>query len=116
VTSLTTIRASPWQLAGHVRGHWAIENQLHWVRDVTVAKDAFQVRTCTAPRAMATVCNLATGALRLAGSTNTNTAAQPDLSPSSASPAHKTDITTFGRNSAPRTAGAGTVALSYQPT
>jgi hypothetical protein len=25
VTSLTTIKAAPWQLAGYVRGHWAIE-------------------------------------------------------------------------------------------
>jgi predicted transposase YbfD/YdcC len=29
VTSLTTTKAAPWQLAGHVRGHWTIENQLH---------------------------------------------------------------------------------------
>jgi predicted transposase YbfD/YdcC len=50
VTSLTTIKAAPWQLAGYVRGHWAIENQLHWVRDVTFAEDASQVRAGTAPR------------------------------------------------------------------
>jgi predicted transposase YbfD/YdcC len=70
VTSLTTIKAAPWQLAGYLRGHWAIENQLHWVRDVTFAEDASQVRAGTAPRAMATLRNLAVGALRLAGSTN----------------------------------------------
>jgi predicted transposase YbfD/YdcC len=70
VTSLTTIKAAPWQLAGYLRGHWAIENQLHWVRDVTFAEDASQVRAGTAPRAMATLRNLAIGALRLAGSTN----------------------------------------------
>jgi hypothetical protein len=28
VTSLTTSKAAPWQLAGYLRGHWAIENQL----------------------------------------------------------------------------------------
>jgi predicted transposase YbfD/YdcC len=70
VTSLTTIKAAPRQLAGYVRGHWAIENQLHWVRDVTFAEDAPQVCASTAPRAMATLRNLAVGALRLAGSTN----------------------------------------------
>jgi predicted transposase YbfD/YdcC len=70
VTSLTTIQASPWQLAGYVRGHWAIENELHWVRDVTFAEDASQVRSGNAPRAMASLRNLAVGALRLAGSAN----------------------------------------------
>jgi len=70
VTSLTTIKAAPWQLAGHLRGHWAIENQLHWVRDVTFAENASQVRSGNAPRAMASLRNLAIGALRLAGSAN----------------------------------------------
>jgi predicted transposase YbfD/YdcC len=70
VTSLTTTKAAPWQLAGRVRGHWTIENQLHWVRDVTFTEDASQIRTGTAPRAMATLRNLAVGALRLAGSAN----------------------------------------------
>ena len=31
------------QLLGLVRGQWAIENRLHWVRDVTMGKDASQV-------------------------------------------------------------------------
>ena len=70
VTSLTTSKAAPWQLAGYLRGHWAIENGLHNVRDVTFAEDASQLRTGTAPRAMATLRNLAVGALRLAGSAN----------------------------------------------
>jgi hypothetical protein len=60
----------PAQLADLLGGHWMIENTLHWVRDVTVTKDASRVRTGTAPRAMATLCNLAIGALRLAGITN----------------------------------------------
>ncbi len=32
VTSLGATRASPQTIAGIVRGHWAIENKIHWVR------------------------------------------------------------------------------------
>jgi predicted transposase YbfD/YdcC len=35
LTSLTFVQASPARLADLLRGHWAIENGLHWVRDVT---------------------------------------------------------------------------------
>jgi hypothetical protein len=100
LTSLTTIKAPPWHLAGYLRGHWTIENQLHWVRDVTFAEDASQVRTGIAPRVMAILRNLAIGALRLAGSANIVVALRhnsrdPTMpSPSSASHAHKSDITT----------------------
>jgi predicted transposase YbfD/YdcC len=70
ITDLTAAQASPEQLAELLRGHWRIENGLHYVRDVTFTEDASQTRTGTAPRAMATLRNLAIGALRLAGITN----------------------------------------------
>jgi len=70
VTSLTAQRAGPTQIVGYVRGHWGIENRLHWVRDVTYGEDASRVRTGTAPRVMAGMRNLAISALRLAGHTN----------------------------------------------
>jgi predicted transposase YbfD/YdcC len=70
VTSLALGTASPAQFSGYVRGHWLIENRLHHVRDVTFAEDASQARTCNLPRAMASLRNLAIGALRLAGWTN----------------------------------------------
>jgi len=50
-------------------GHWGIE-ALHHLRDVTFAEDASQVRTGTAPRAMASLRNLAIGILRLRGDRN----------------------------------------------
>jgi hypothetical protein len=56
VTSLTAAQASPARLADWVRGHWGIE-ALHHIRDVTFAEDASQVRTGTAPRAMASLRN-----------------------------------------------------------
>jgi predicted transposase YbfD/YdcC len=45
--------ASPETLAVWVRGHWQIENKLHWVRDVTYQEDKSLVRTGNAPRVMA---------------------------------------------------------------
>ncbi|MFE9328876.1 ISAs1 family transposase [Nocardia sp. NPDC052278] len=35
VTSLTIADTPPEQIAEWLRGHWSIENKLHWVRDVT---------------------------------------------------------------------------------
>lgn len=69
VTSLTAEQATPSQLARLVRDHWTIE-ALHHVRDTTFAEDASQLRTGSAPRAMATWRNLAIGALRTAGTKN----------------------------------------------
>ena len=67
ITSLTAAQASPAQLAAALRGHWAIEDRLHWVRDVTYGEDLSQVRTASGPRVMATLRNLAITILRLAG-------------------------------------------------
>jgi len=50
-----------------VRGHWTIENRLHWVRDVTFDEDRSQVRKGNGPRVMATLRNLAISILRLGG-------------------------------------------------
>jgi hypothetical protein len=49
VTSLSHAQASPARLADLLRGHWGIETGLHWVRDVTFAEDASQVRTGSGP-------------------------------------------------------------------
>jgi predicted transposase YbfD/YdcC len=49
VTSLALGAACPAQLAGYLRGHWTIENQLHYVRDVTFSDDASNARTGSLP-------------------------------------------------------------------
>ena len=59
--------ADPATLAARVRGHWHIENKLHWVRDVTYQEDNSLVRTGNAPRVMATLRSLAISLLRLLG-------------------------------------------------
>ena len=43
------------------RGHWAIENRLHYVRDVTFGEDSSTVRTAHAPQNLATLRNLVIG-------------------------------------------------------
>jgi predicted transposase YbfD/YdcC len=70
LTDLPAHHADPAQIARLLRGHWHIENRLHWVRDVTYGEDHSRVRTGTAPRTMATLRNLAISALRLTGATN----------------------------------------------
>jgi predicted transposase YbfD/YdcC len=67
ITSLTATQASPAELAAIIRGHWAIEDRLHWVRDMDYDEDRSQVRTASGPRVMATLRNLAITILRLAG-------------------------------------------------
>jgi predicted transposase YbfD/YdcC len=70
VTSLTVTQASHTQLAAIIRGHWGIEDRLHWVRDMDFDEDRSQIRTASGPRVMASLRNLAITILRLAGATS----------------------------------------------
>jgi hypothetical protein len=70
VTSLPHAQASPGRLADLIRGHWAIESGLHYVRDVTFAEDGSRVRTGTGPQIMACLRNLVIEALCRAGPVN----------------------------------------------
>jgi predicted transposase YbfD/YdcC len=70
ITSLPANLAGPAQLATYTRGHWTIENRLHYVRDVTWGEDASQIRTGNAPRAMAGLRNLVISVLRQTGAIN----------------------------------------------
>jgi predicted transposase YbfD/YdcC len=70
ITSRPQQAASPEQLAIFIRGHWSIENRVHYVRDVTFDEDHSRVRTGQAPRTLVVMRNLAIGVLRLAGVKN----------------------------------------------
>lgn len=70
ITSLSPEQATPAQLLHLVRGHWGIENRLHWVRDVTFDEDRCQIRTGAAPQVMAALRNLVIGLFRLSGARN----------------------------------------------
>ena len=70
ITSLSPEQATPAKLLRLVRGHWSIENKLHWVRDVTFDEDRCQIRTGAAPQVMAALRNTVIGLLRLRGVRN----------------------------------------------
>jgi predicted transposase YbfD/YdcC len=70
VTSLTPERADAARLLALVRGQWHIENQSHWVRDVTFDEDRSQVRCGNIPQVMAALRNTVIGLMRWAGYTN----------------------------------------------
>jgi len=70
VTSLTPERADAARLLALVRGQWQIENQSHWVRDVTFNEDRSQVRCGHIPQVMAALRNIVIGLMRSAGHTN----------------------------------------------
>ena len=59
ITSLEPHRASPKRLLELVRGHWTIENNLHYCRDRTFDEDRSQSRNPGAAQAMATLRNIA---------------------------------------------------------
>jgi predicted transposase YbfD/YdcC len=69
VASPEARQAGPATLARYVREQWSIES-LHWIRDTLYQEDKSQVRTRSGPRAMASLRNLAIGALRMAGRTD----------------------------------------------
>jgi predicted transposase YbfD/YdcC len=84
VTSLRPAQAGPVRLLRLWRGHWQIENRLHWVRDVTFDEDRCQVRTRAGPQGLAAVRNTVIAVLRRSGYSNIaaglrRCAAQPAL-------------------------------------
>jgi len=59
-------------LANLIRQHWSIENQLHWVLDVTFTEDASRIRQRHAPQTAAMLRRLAVSILSADTSTNDN--------------------------------------------
>jgi Transposase DDE domain len=70
ITSLPPTAADPARLLALNRAHWAIENRLHWVRDVTFDEDRCRVRKGAGAHVMASLRNVAISLLRLAGAAN----------------------------------------------
>jgi predicted transposase YbfD/YdcC len=70
LTSVAVAAATPQELEGYWRGHWTIENRVHYVRDVSMGEDAQQMHTGNAPQALAALRNTLLKLLRSAGWTN----------------------------------------------
>jgi predicted transposase YbfD/YdcC len=70
IASLSWQEASAAQVEALWRGHWGIENKVHYVRDVSLGEDAGQVRMGQAPQALAALRNGLLTLLRSTGVTN----------------------------------------------
>ncbi len=70
VTSLPMRDAAPARLLALARAHWAIENKLHWRRDVSMNEDRCRVRAGARPFA-----SLRNAALAILGKTGLSTPA-----------------------------------------
>lgn len=57
VTSRSADRAAAADLLAHLRPHWRIENERHYVRDVALKEDACRVRSGAAPQVLAALRN-----------------------------------------------------------
>ena len=78
ITALTPAQAGPEFLLARNRDHWAIENGLHYRRDVSLGEDASRLRAGQSPRLFAAIGNVVTSVLNQAGYGN-HAAARRDL-------------------------------------
>ncbi len=67
VTSLPAEHADLRRLLELKRGHWGIENRLHWVRDVVFGEDKSTLHKGSGPHLLAILRNLVLNLLRLSG-------------------------------------------------
>ncbi len=70
ICSVPRAQADAAQILKWWRGHWGIENRVHWVRDATLQEDASKIRSGTAPQILAAVRNAAISFLRSQKVTN----------------------------------------------
>lgn len=84
ITSLSSVAADAHRLLEYTRGHWGIENGLHYIRDETLGEDRCRVRRGQAARVLASLRNAAVHLLKgtnhrsVAAATRAMTA-QPEL-------------------------------------
>jgi predicted transposase YbfD/YdcC len=74
LTSLPAAATTPAEVEGAWRGHWAIENRVHYVRDVVFGEDANQARAGSTPQVLAALRNALISLLRCLGWTSITSA------------------------------------------
>ncbi len=67
VIYVSSHRAEAADFARIVRGHWEVENGLHWVKDVVLGEDAYSTRAGYAPQNAALLRSWMVTLFRLAG-------------------------------------------------
>ena len=67
LTSLPPERAGPSEILALNRGHWEIENRVHYVRDFSFDEDRSRIRAGKLPRNLACLSNAAIAVVRMRG-------------------------------------------------
>ena len=62
---ITSLSKNAEEIAEYIRGHWSIENQLHWVLDVIFGEDNSRIRKDNAPENLAVIRHIALNLLKL---------------------------------------------------
>jgi predicted transposase YbfD/YdcC len=63
---ITSLDLAAGEIAGLIRGHWAVENSLHWVLDMTFREDDCRLRSGNAPANFAAIRHMAHNLIRRA--------------------------------------------------
>jgi predicted transposase YbfD/YdcC len=71
---ISSLNLNAAQFAQGIRGHWGIENRLHWVKDVVLAEDSSRMRQGNAPANLSIIRSLAIAILRYNGYSSITTA------------------------------------------
>jgi len=61
---ITSLSAKPKKILASIRSHWAIENSLHWVLDMSFNEDQSRIRKENAPENMAVIRHVALNMIR----------------------------------------------------
>jgi predicted transposase YbfD/YdcC len=62
---VSSLAATPQKMLASIRSHWAIENSLHWVLDMSFGDDQSRIRKENAPQVMAVIRHIALNLLQL---------------------------------------------------